>query len=44
MMGIVLMYFSIEISENVILDLRHLVLIIAALFGDLYLQWLLLCV
>lgn len=33
MMGIVLMYFSIEISENVILDLRHLVLIIAALFG-----------
>ncbi|MGM7701573.1 GGDEF domain-containing protein [Pseudalkalibacillus sp. Hm43] len=33
LMGIVLMYYSIRITETVILDMRHLFMIIAALFG-----------
>ncbi|WP_243292763.1 diguanylate cyclase [Bacillus sp. FJAT-47783] len=33
LMGIVLMYFSIQITSSVILDLRHLFMIMAALFG-----------
>jgi diguanylate cyclase len=33
LMGIVLMYFSIHLTDTVILDMRHLFMIIAALFG-----------
>ncbi|MFC7373511.1 diguanylate cyclase [Fictibacillus iocasae] len=33
LMGIVLMYFSVNVSSGVIIDLRHVFIIIAALFG-----------
>ncbi|OZI13367.1 GGDEF domain-containing protein [Bacillaceae bacterium SAS-127] len=33
LMGIVLMYYSIHISNDIIIDLRHLFIVIAALFG-----------
>ncbi|MFC0190202.1 diguanylate cyclase [Fictibacillus aquaticus] len=33
LMGIVLMYFSVRISSDIFIDMRHLFMIIAALFG-----------